>query len=130
MNFFFKNKLYIEPSFLHSWLNFYFGHNFWVVVDKKIPFKSTQSDKTMAKAFKFFSSSYVLVMMTVDRYLAICFPLTNPPWTSRESKLVSWKNVLSNIFLFVKMLKIINKATKMIIKMLGWIYVHYRPHWL
>jgi len=38
-------------------------------------------------------SSYVLVVTAIDRYQAICFPLTNCQWTSRKSKLmitVAW----------------------------------------
>lgn len=33
-------------------------------------------------------SSYVLVVTAIDRYQAICFPLTNCQWTSRKSKLM------------------------------------------
>jgi arginine vasopressin receptor 1A len=33
-------------------------------------------------------SSYILVVTAIDRYQAICFPLTNCQWTSRKSKLM------------------------------------------
>lgn len=33
-------------------------------------------------------SSYVLVVTAIDRYQAICYPLTNCQWTSRKSKLM------------------------------------------
>jgi len=52
----------------------------------------------LKNTFEICFSSYVLVMMTVDRHLAICFPLTNPPWTSKESKVVGRKQ---NVFSFV-----------------------------
>lgn len=40
-----------------------------------------------------YSSSYVLVMTALDRYQAICFPLSNCTWTARRSKFmlgVAW----------------------------------------
>ncbi|CAG7678310.1 unnamed protein product [Allacma fusca] len=35
-----------------------------------------------------YSSSYVLIMTAVDRYQAICYPLSNCTWTARRSKLM------------------------------------------
>lgn len=35
-------------------------------------------------------SSYILVATAIDRYLAICFPLANNPWTVRHSKIMIW----------------------------------------
>jgi len=35
-----------------------------------------------------YSSSYVLVMTAIDRYQAICYPLSNCTWTARRSKLM------------------------------------------
>jgi arginine vasopressin receptor 1A len=35
-----------------------------------------------------YASSYVLVMTALDRYQAICYPLTNCSWTARQSKLM------------------------------------------
>ena len=38
-------------------------------------------------------SSYMLVMMTVDRFQAICYPLTNQGWLHEHSLKVSYLGI-------------------------------------
>ncbi|CAL8135431.1 unnamed protein product [Orchesella dallaii] len=54
-----------------------------------------------------YSSSYVLVMTALDRYQAICYPLSNCTWTARRSKVmlglawaISYLFCVPQIFIF------------------------------